>query len=148
MKYARKMAKIPLFMPNCNASKTTYPGEFLFSSRLDRVIEIIETWRVISTLCDMGSYFLHIQSTKLHSTIMHKIANDAYRTSANQLKPKQALTLYYKFILECIIKKTYGTRPSSMGSHTSVILTELMAVSWCNRDILFCFGETHNESII
>jgi hypothetical protein len=36
-------------------------------------------------------------------------------------------------------KKTYGTRPSSIGSHTSVMLIELMAVSWCNLGILFCF---------
>lgn len=30
-----------------------------------------------------------------------------------------------------------GTRPSSMGSHTSVMLTELIAVSWCKGEILF-----------
>jgi hypothetical protein len=36
-------------------------------------------------------------------------------------------------------EKHYGTRPSSIGSQTSVMLTELMFVSWCNPGILFCF---------
>jgi len=30
--------------------KNHYPGEFLFRSLVDRVIEIIETWRVVSKL--------------------------------------------------------------------------------------------------
>jgi hypothetical protein len=29
-----------------------------------------------------------------------------------------------------------------MGSQTSVMLTELMLVSWCNPGILFCFKES------
>ena len=36
-------AEIPKFFK-------TYPGEFLLSSLVDKVIDIIDTWRVISTL--------------------------------------------------------------------------------------------------
>ena len=43
MKYVRKVAKSHILYQVVKFPKTTYPGEFLFSSPLDNVIEIIET---------------------------------------------------------------------------------------------------------
>ena len=71
----------------------------MFCWLVDKVIEIIETWRICSTLC---------------WTTMFKLVSDVYLE----------YTHYVDMGLEA-----YGKRPSSMGSHTSVMLTELIAVS-------------------
>lgn len=47
-------SKSRLSYSTATVSKLSYPGEFLFSSRFDKVIDIIETWRVISTLHHMS----------------------------------------------------------------------------------------------
>jgi len=37
-----------------------------------------------------------------------------------------------------VMQDTYGNKPSSVGSQTSVMLIELIAISWCKPGILFC----------
>lgn len=83
----------------------THPGESLFSSVNDNVIEIMETWRVNSTLHHKVPLTWTHPNTKRRNRVM---------------------------------QDTHGTRPSSSGSQTSVMLIELIAISWCKPGILFC----------